>query len=334
MPRCLVLFASSQISGLTPLCHQLVGGLVASGCDVSVALAKRSSGFPSYQMVEEAYPATSGTLEMVWLPEGIYQLPQRQDLVWAIEKQHDRSPLDLIIALGGRSGFSATVAGQLCDTPVAAYITYKDVFETHFRESQELDTISRHAAVLFSCNPQVLEHVSVFHDVDHKLRLMDSRPAVGVLPNEIKRSASATESDTIVTTGTLNGLIRFEDLLQRVLAHFENGATRWVHAGFCKADTLVKIDRHLVTLGLPDRFQVKESMTRSQYQQLLLDARCHLAPAGERDTNLGIYESQAWGVPVDLPAGFPFPNWNDDAAFAASKFAFVQPAELLATLPI
>jgi hypothetical protein len=335
MPHCLVLFAPSQpLSGIAPLARRVVGGLVSGGCDVSVALAKKSHGFPSSEPIAETYTTSPGQLEIVWWPEDISQFPQRQDLVWAIEQHHDRREIDLIIAIDSRCGFCATVAARLCKTQVAAYVTYRDTFETHFRESQELDVLARHAHILFSCNPQVLRHVSMFHDLDDRLRLMDPRPTASELSCQQERSDDASDSDYIVTTGVLNHLVRFDDLMARVQQHFRQGVERWIHVGSCNTNTLVKIDRHLVTLGQQDRLKITERVPRERYVDLLLGSRCHVIPEGERNTNLSVYESQAWGVPLDVAGDFPFPTSLDEVSAEQSTFTSIEPRELLEMLPI
>jgi len=278
---------------------------------VTLALPKRSCGIPLYTVVEESYPAGDGQFDIVWWPDEYFDVRYRQQFVFEIERFHAERPLQRIIALDARSGFAAVVAARLAGIPVSVFVTYRDAFSTHYRYPQELDVVTQHADHLVSANPEVPHQLSMFYDVPLKWTLVDTRPTATELAMS-NEPAERVHPDWpyLVTTGMLSELIGLGDLLQRVEQFLSDGVDEWIHAGTCDASTLLKLGAQLTVRGLTDRFRILESLYRDQYVALLQSAMVHLIPMGERDTNLAVYESRAWGVQLDLPQRFPFREFS------------------------
>ena len=295
-------------SGIPALLQRLVGALVAQGTQLILALPKRPCGIPLYTAAEESYPAGDGQLDILWWPDEFFDVRYREQFVFEIERLHAERPLQRIMALDARTGFAAVVAGRLASIPVSVFVTYRDAFSTHYTYPQELDVVTQHADHLVSANPEVPHHLSMFYDVAPKWTLVDTRPtAIELATSSEPCEPVHPDRPYLVTTGMLSELIGLGDLLQRVEQFLSDGADEWIHAGTCDASTLLKIGAQLTARGLADRFQILESLHRDQYVALLRAAMVHLVPLGERDTNLAVYESQSWGVRLDLPQRFPFP---------------------------
>ncbi len=317
MSRILVLsnHGMAEPTGLPALVRRILGPLLSNGHVVVLALCKRECGLPLFESAEESYATDSTCLQVQWWPGREFQPNFRQEFVYRIERLHAEQPLSHIVALDVRStGFAATVASRLIDVPVSVLVTHRDAFQAHFLAPQELDVVAEHARYLLSANPAVLDQLAAFYDVAPKLMLLDSRPdevEMNVWTHRDEQAAPiAGERDRpyAITTGTLNERIHVGDLLRRVESVLTRESFNWMHVGVCEPTTLLTVHQHLVSRGMQERFQITGVLSCGRYVQIVRGAQRHIVPQGERNTNIGVYESQAWGIPTDTPSGFPFPS--------------------------
>ncbi len=238
--------------------------------------------------------------------------PQRERLVYNMDRLHVELPLDHVISIGFTDcGFESAIASRMFSIPFSVFATYQDTLCYHSLQPQEVDLCVSDAFRVATTNPHVLQHIHAFHPVEETSMLIDPRPDRSEISRQGNTPKPQSRSTTsyVVTTGSLDQFVYLPDLVARILeiAAGED-LSIWQHVGSCCPVARSHIEVLLATEEGPTFLNDFEVVARSQYVELVSDAVIHVIPQRKSDTNSAAYESKIWGVPTDYPSSHCFPS--------------------------